>query len=255
MGYLELMLMNGGTSVAVCDLVKPQDIVVKGLNEIEEMHDAEYYFKKGEEAEKQKQFNQAINWYQKALQVDPGHEDALSYLGYCYLSENSHCGYTLDLYGLDKNTCSKRAVNCYEKLLGQIKAKREFGKSDSMYFNNLGAAYGNLDDKIKEEDGYLKAIQLDENNCIANNNMGVTCFYKGQLDKAENYYNKAWISNKNYLKTHFNFGRLYEEKKQYGKAIQWFRSFLDKVDRTDMWEKEHIKQAVDAMDRMKKLVQ
>jgi tetratricopeptide (TPR) repeat protein len=255
MGYLELMLINSGTSVAVCDLVKPQDIVVKGLNEIEEMHDAEYYYNKGWEAEKQKQFTQAVNWFQKTLQVDPEHEAALHQLGYCYLSENGHCGYTLDLYGLDANTCSKRAVNCYEKLLGVIKAKREFGSSESVYFNNLGVAYGNLDETSKKKDAYLKAIQLDQTYYMPNYNMGTVCLFTGQLDEAEKYFNIAWTSNKDYLMTHYHFGLLYEEKKQYKTATKWFKSYLDNIDRTDPWEKEHIKYAVDAIDRMKNLIQ
>ena len=114
-------------------------------------------------------------------------------------------------------------------------------------------AYGNLDEKSKKEDAYLKAIELDETDCIPNHNMGTVCFYRGQFDKAEHYFQTAFSSNNDHAITHYHFGLLYEAKKQYEDAIKWYRSYLDKVDRADMWEKEHIKYAVDAIDRMKNL--
>jgi tetratricopeptide (TPR) repeat protein len=252
MGYLELMLMNSGTSVAVCDLVKPQDIVVKGLNEIEEMHDAEYYYNKGEESHKNKKYNEALCWYRKALQIDPNHENALFFSGVCYLPSNCHFGFSTELYGIDESVCSKRAVKCLETLI-EIRKKTGLQTRDSSAFNNLGCAYGNLGEGKKEEEAFRNAIKFDAKDACPQDNMGNIFLDRGLLDEAEKFYTVAFNANKDYLITHYHLGMLYERKKQYEDATKWYKSFLDKADRTDTWEKARIKNAVDAIDRMKNL--
>jgi tetratricopeptide (TPR) repeat protein len=227
MGYLELMLMNGDNSIAVCDLIKPQDIIVKGLNEIEEMHDAEYYYNKGEESYKNKKYNEALCWFRKALQIDPDHENALFSSGVCYIPSNCRLGFPMELYGIDESVCSKRAIKCLEKLI-DLRKQAGLQPSDCTAFNNLGCAYGNIGEAKKGEEAYRTAVKLNNNDPLPQNNLGVVFLNRGSLDEAENFFTTALKANKDYLLTHYNFGLLYEKKnstrtQSNGSGVSWTR--------------------------------
>jgi tetratricopeptide (TPR) repeat protein len=253
MGYLELMLMNNDSSVAICDLVKTKDIVVKGLNEIEEMHDAAYYYKKGQESQKNRKFNEALCWYRKALRIDPDHLNTLYCCGVCYLPSNCHLGFSFELYGIDESVCSRRAVKCLERLIDLRKTKYCLEAADSGVFNNLGCAYGNLGENKKEEDAFRTAIKLNENDPCPQDNLGNIFLDRGLLDEAERFYLAALNADKDYLITYYHLGQLYIRKKRNEDALKWFGSFLEKVDRTDTWENARIRDAVDAIDCLKEL--
>ena len=61
-----------------------KELVIRGLNAVTEVRDADFYFFKGEEHRTKGELSEAISYYKKALQIDREYKNALFYLGIVY---------------------------------------------------------------------------------------------------------------------------------------------------------------------------
>ncbi|TET20816.1 MAG: hypothetical protein E3J78_04500 [Candidatus Cloacimonadota bacterium] len=95
------------------------ELVIRGLDALSEANDADFYFKKGEEHRLKSELSMAISYYEKALKINPEHEDSLFYMGFCYLGGSDEITHEPidDDIDLDENTRNKKAEFAYKKLI------------------------------------------------------------------------------------------------------------------------------------------
>jgi tetratricopeptide (TPR) repeat protein len=187
----------------------------------------------------------AHNYYQKVLELDPNHSQTLINLAIIFL-------------GLGKR---QKAKSCYEKVielnhnyadahnnLGNIlnelgerqKAKSCYEKAISInpnYVNahyNLGSIFQELGERQKAKECYKKAISINPNFVNAHNNLGNILKELGEIEKAKECYKKAISINPNYVNAHYNLGSIFQElgerrkaKSCYEKAISINPNFVN----------------------------
>jgi superkiller protein 3 len=132
---------------------------------------AEEYFTKGDNAYKNNFYELAIEYLQKAIDLDPNHARAYSGMGFAY--------FNLKNYNEVIRYC-QRAVN--------------LDPNNAWAYYNMGAAYYNLENLTEAIRYYQKAINIDPNNEWLYCAIGNTYIYNhklGEYNKAIPYYQKA----------------------------------------------------------------
>ena len=154
------------------------------------------HFSQGVELQEQGRFEEAIDEYTKAIELDPNYAMAYSNRAAAYLYKGQ--------YDLVMADCNK-AIELDPEL--------------AMAYNNRGAAYatkGELDQAIADFD---KAIELAPELAMAYNNRGAAYATKGELDKAIADFDKAIELDPDYAKAYFGRGLTYYLKGEVAKAV------------------------------------
>ena len=129
---------------------------------------AEQLERRGDELRTEKNYLDAIDYYQAALKGGPGNASVFNKIGICQLMMQRY----------------KEAKKSFERA---IKADRKHGDA----YNNLGVIYyqaHNYNGAIKQ---YQKAIGLRDDAASYYSNMGAAYFGKKQFDKAIQSYSRA----------------------------------------------------------------
>ncbi|MDA7576443.1 tetratricopeptide repeat protein [Candidatus Pelagibacter sp.] len=180
----------------------------------------------------------AQNYYQKVLELDPNYVSALNNLGVIF-------------QGLGEN---KKAKDCYEKvveinpnrvevhnnlgvlslLAGKIKRAKEcYEKAIEINPNyadahhNLGVIFQKLGEYHKAKECYEKAIEINPNRVEAHNNLGNIYYNLGELQKAKNCYDKAIEINPNYADALNNLGVTFKELGENQKAKDCYEKAIE----------------------------
>ena len=180
----------------------------------------------------------ARNYYQKVLELDPNHSQTLNNLGAIFLVLGERL----------------KAKNCYEKVielnpnyadahnnLGNIlkelgerlKAKECYEKAISInpnYLNahyNLGTTFRELGERLKAKNCYEKVIELNPNYVDAHNSLGIILKELGEIEKAKECYEKAISINPNYLNAHYNLGTTFRELGERLKAKNCYEKVIE----------------------------
>ncbi len=177
-----------------------------------------------------KDFQNAINCYEKVIQIDSKHTDAHNNLGLILYKlgefQNSinhykkaiqidsnnvqaHNNLGNSLKGLEKN---KEAIDCYKKAI----------EIDSNYikaYGNLGVTFYKLGEFQKAISCHEKVIQLDPNNLNSHNNLGILFHQLGQFQNAKNYFEKAIQIDPNHSDVNFSFGMLLLSMSDFKKGL------------------------------------
>jgi tetratricopeptide (TPR) repeat protein len=158
----------------------------KDGKEVEELsEEAREWIIKGMRVE-EKNYDEMIKCYKKAIVVDPGSALLYRSLGIAYLKEGM----------------MEEAISAYKKAV-----KIEPNNASTHY--NLGTAYdekGMLDEAIS---AYRKAVAIDFIHTKARFNLGTSYLKKGMLDNAISEYKKVIALNPNDADAHFNLGTAY----------------------------------------------
>ncbi|MDR1985261.1 MAG: tetratricopeptide repeat protein [Prevotellaceae bacterium] len=129
---------------------------------------AEEYFTKGYNAVEKRFYQLAIEYYQKAVDINPNYEAVYFSLGGTYmLLKNYH-----------------EAILCFQKAL-------EFDPNNFVAYSNLGLSYNELNHHHEAIQCYQKAIDIDPNYAIAYINMGTAYAELGKKKEKIKYYQKA----------------------------------------------------------------
>lgn len=157
----------------------------------------EEYCVKGVEYGAQGKFEEAEKEFKKALEVDPS-----------YASAEENLKLIKDV--LEKRVENEFATHLFKGLFYENQWMLAEATSD--YDSQLW-----LDVTIAE---YKKAIAINPNYAMANNNLGVAYYNKGMLDEAITEYKKAITINPNHAKAHANLGLAYVKgKRMFDEAI------------------------------------
>ena len=180
----------------------------------------------------------AQNYYQKVLKIDPSHVSTLYNLGFIFksLSEYQKAkSYFEKVIEIDPNYANahynlgnifkdfgqyQKAKSCYEKT---IKIDLNFVDAH----NNLGVIFKDLGEYQKAKNCYAKAIEINPNYANAHNNLGVLFKELGEYQKALSFYEKAIKIDPNHVDAHNNLGNILQELGEYQKAIGCFKKTIE----------------------------
>jgi tetratricopeptide (TPR) repeat protein len=146
----------------------------------------------------------AQNYYQKVLEIDPNHSQTLNNLGVIFL-------------GLGEN---QKAKECFEKAIKN-------NPNDVSAHNNLGNIFKGLRENQKAKECYEKAIEINPNYAIAHYNLGIVFKKLREHQKAKECYEKAIGIDPNYVNAHNNLGVIFKDLGQYQKAKGCFEKAIE----------------------------
>ncbi|MBF0194185.1 MAG: tetratricopeptide repeat protein [Magnetococcales bacterium] len=164
---------------------------------------AEQALQKGVDLHKANQFEQAIKWYKKVLEIRPKDAAVLSNIATALQSIGK----------LDE------AVNIYKKV---INIKPNY----AMAYSNLGnilAQQGRADEAIIN---YNKAINIKPDYSLAYFNLGNAQKEKSKLDEATISYQKAIKFQPDYAEAYNNLGNILKEKNRVDEAIKCYKKAI-----------------------------
>jgi tetratricopeptide (TPR) repeat protein len=142
------------------------------------------------------QIDEAIQQFQKALQIDPKHA-------------KSHADLGIALYQLGR----------IEEAIEQYRAALEIDPDNTKTHNDFGLALeqaGRMDEAIAQ---FQKALAIDPQNAEAHFNLGNIFVQTGQFEKAIAYYKRALEINPNDAEAYNNLGLAFYQSGQRGKAM------------------------------------
>ena len=155
---------------------------------------------------KNENYQDAINYYNKAIEINPEHANSYYNLGLL----------------LHKIKNYKEAVKCFEKTL-----KNQPGFKNAN--NNLGVIFYNLGENLKAITCYKNEIQINPQNIEAYNNLGIVFYNIGEVQKAINVFEKAIQIDPDFIKSYNNLAILFYDIKETEKAVSCFEKVL-KID-------------------------
>jgi tetratricopeptide (TPR) repeat protein len=165
---------------------------------------AEEYFTKGYNARKNGFNELAIEYYQKAIDLNPNYAMAYNNMGNAYYGQENY----------------KEAIRCYQKAI-------DLNPNYATAYNNMGNAYDDLKNYKEAIRCYQKAIDLNPNYASAYYNMGIAYKNLENYKEAIRCYQKAIELYPNHASAYNNMGSSYydlgNEREQincYKKAAQ-----------------------------------
>ena len=203
-----------------------------------EILDAEEYVRRGLEAQQQGESEQAIQYYNKAIELNPSSADAYNSRGIAYAKKDEleraiqNFGKAIELnpssadaYNNRGNVYSDkgeldRAIQDYNKAL-------ELNPNDAVAYNNRGIAYDNKGDFDQAIQDYNISIKLKPDFAEVYHHRGVAYGEKGDFEQAMQDYNKAIDLKPDFADAYFNRGDAYSDKGEFDQAIQDYSKAID----------------------------
>ncbi|MBO6291172.1 MAG: tetratricopeptide repeat protein [Selenomonas sp.] len=149
-------------------------------------------------------YNKEIEYCRKAIELDPKYASPWNNMGYAY----GHLG--------DYN----KEIECYRKAI-------ELDPKDAYPWNNMGHAYWELGDYNKAIECCRKAIELDPTLASPWNNMGYAYGSLGDYNKEIECCRKAIELDPTFAYPWNNMGLAYRNLGDYNKAIECYRKAIE----------------------------
>ena len=223
--------VEGSLESADLTLLKP---VIDGLRikpQIEvEAEDAKECFQLGVTHMQKGDFDQAILYFDKAIEMDPKNAQAYNARGTAYAARGQYVRaiyeHTKALEIDPKNHsfyCNRAIAFClkekYDEAISDCNKALEIAPRDAGAYNERGIAYarkGQYDQAISD---YTKALEIDQKYAIkAYFNRGIAYADKGEYDLAISDFNEVIDINPTHDEAYYNRGRSYYLKKEYDKS-------------------------------------
>ena len=146
----------------------------------------------------------AKNYYQKVLKIDPNHLGALNNLGVIYKNLQDY----------------QKAKDCYEKII-------EIDPNHATALNNLGGVFKKLGENQKAKDCYEKIIEIDPNHADALNGLGAIYKILKENGKAKKSFEKVIELKPDHIDAHNNLGNVFKELGENQKAKDCFEKAIE----------------------------
>lgn len=153
---------------------------------------------------KEGRIEEAMQHYQKALQIDPNYVEALNNLGIALAAEGRF----------------DEAIENYHKAL-------QINPDFPSTLNNLGIALagrGQFDEAIEN---YRKAIQISPNYADALDNLGAALTVKGRFEEALEYYRQVLAIDPAFAEAQNNLGILLTKQGKTAEAIEHYQKAIE----------------------------
>jgi tetratricopeptide (TPR) repeat protein len=150
-------------------------------------------FKLGKEGK----FQEAIEYFEKAIELEPGHDKAYYYMGAAY----------------EKLENYEKAIECYEKAVN-------INPKSVKSLSRIGLCYEKLDEIQKAIEAYERVIKVDPKLNNAWYNIGINYKKLNKSDKAMEYFEKSVELNPHDVEAWGHIVAFYLDKNDYEKAIE-----------------------------------
>lgn len=154
------------------------------------------YWRQGRNFYDSTQYQDAIESYTKAIELEP--ENAVFY---------NDCG------------CAYESMNMHDKAIEEYETAMELNPNEAIFYCNRGDAYSNLGSYDKAFNDYKKALELDSKCSSAYMGRGDLYELLGNNSKAIDEYSKAIMAASDNDLLYNNRGYLYLKLEDYDKAI------------------------------------
>lgn len=191
------------------------------------------YLMLGIEYARDKDFEKAISYHEKAIALDPSFANIYYSLGKVYHQKGDgkkaleYFKKTAELYPEFTDTYFNMAL-VYEDMGDISKAQEYYEKvlkvdpDNSSATNNLGILYANRDDASKATEYYFKALALNPNNTAAMNNLAGIYDKKGDYNQAIRYYQRAMAIDPYNANAYLNIAATYDHMGNVAKATDYY---------------------------------
>ena len=154
------------------------------------------YFRRADNNYDLGRFEEAIEDYSKAIELDPDNPHAFN---------NRGCAYS--------------GLGLYSEAIENLSIAIEMSPENAYSYNNRGCAYASLEDYPNAIADYNQAIKLNPDDADFHNNLGSTYDSLGLYDKALDEFNEAIKLNESHPEAYNNRGHTYLGLKNYPKAM------------------------------------
>ncbi|MFH1868381.1 MAG: fused MFS/spermidine synthase [Candidatus Omnitrophota bacterium] len=234
---LELFEKNTGGIILTDDYAPVDDLLRPVVNQRGRKIAATKLTSIGDELTRQSRFDEAADYYQKAVGLRPGYADALNNFGNILLRQG-------DLEEAIINyrkavVISPRFAQAYcnlgtalmqtgelDEAVEQLERALELYPDLSEADYNLGNIYSGLGMHDKALIFYLQAVESSPDFAEAHNSLGNAYFAKEELGKAIEHYKKAIDIRSDYYQAHNNLGTVLAEQGELDEAIFHYRQAL-----------------------------
>jgi tetratricopeptide (TPR) repeat protein len=210
---------------------KRKELVLRGLLALEKTRDADYYFYLGEEYRKKGKLKKAIEYYDKALEIDPAHEMALFCEGCCYFP---HTKKTM-LYdlGIDKKSRDIRAIKVFQKL---VNIRKRFSKKDWGLFFFLGISYYFVGQHEKAIENFNIGLRLNPHHAQLFQYLGFAQNCLGLYKEAIESYEQSLKLNPKEVDLYYGIALCQRRMGLHQLSTQSFKNYISmEGDKTPRW--------------------
>jgi tetratricopeptide (TPR) repeat protein len=173
---------------------------------------AEEYFTKGNNARENRFYELSIEYFQKAIELDPNHAEAYYNMGNAYYR-----------MGVDTNSeleNNNKAIRCYERAI-------DIDPSHAKAYFSIGQTYSLMDNGYKAIWYFKKVIELDPNYARAYLWMGMDYNTMKEYDNAIQCFQKAIDIDPTLSLAYNEMGNVYYDLKNYIEAIRCCQKAID----------------------------
>lgn len=153
-----------------------------------------------------KEFPEALKYFENAIRANPRNVEAYSGLGMCY-------------YALGQ---TQKSIEAY---MQAVKIEPDY----AFAYNNLGFTYNNLGRYGEAVEALNKAIKIEPDNDLAHSNLGLAYNGLGRYEEAVETLNKAIEIDPDNAFAHNNLGLVYNNLGRFEEAIQAYQRSI-KID-------------------------
>ena len=166
---------------------------------------------------------QAINYFLKAIDLNPNYEDAFESLGVLYgrLEKFDLAIELMEQLKALNPKCMMALTNLslYHMKVGDIETAEKYkGDATLLNFQVLGDEAERkrkeeeveklrLQERDKREGMFRQVLEIDEEDSMANNGLGEISFEKSEFEQAKDYFSKAIEGNKKYSVAYLGLGK------------------------------------------------
>jgi tetratricopeptide (TPR) repeat protein len=258
----EQSLANRNNFLKNYDFSSKHELVSRALDDLCQLMDADFYFRKGEEHRVRNSIELAISYYERALKIDEEHEDSLFAMGYCYLGEmDRNTGVYLDddvtleysirdqlaekafkklieIRKRDENLCPETyaahfnlgiALYNQKKLneaLDNFYLSLEFRKDYASAYHMLALTKWSMGVYKEAEKDCRRALEIEERNERIYNTLGLIQYSMGQRNEAIKSYRRSIEINPFYTFPYIHLNRIFAEERNYDDAVETIEKAL-----------------------------
>lgn len=176
--------------------------------------------------------DQAIDFYSKAIEMDPFQAQFHGNLGFLYLNKGNTDRALEEFYQAylirpATVTYLERLTNIYlqkgemEKALYFAEKAVEINPAEPVYYNNLGAIFLKKGMPDKAIESFKKALELSQNGQVYLENLTNACLSAGKYEELLDCYKKLIERNPSVADYYNNVGVIYKKKQQYDEAVRY----------------------------------
>ncbi|MCL2480694.1 MAG: tetratricopeptide repeat protein [Spirochaetaceae bacterium] len=181
---------------------------------------------------------QAMDTYEKAMQIAPENPDIYCNIGLVYKQQGdmdeatSYLQKALSL-AKDRADIYYNLGNIYKQLKNYTEAEKIFLEAIKLQpefvqvYNNLGSLYIEKGEFAQAEEIINKGLAIDENHPRLLYNLGVVKDLQGKSEEAIGFYKHSIVTQPLWVDSLNNLGIAYHKSNKHGKAIKTFNNALD----------------------------